>query len=49
MKVWKYFIEVASETLETGAVNDITYLPVVARGLGYNYSMTQTHSSHDAS
>ena len=49
MKVWKCFIEVASETLETGAVNDITYLPVVARGLGYNYSITQTHSSHDAS
>ena len=49
MKVWKCFIEVASETVETGAVDDITYLPVVARGLGYNYSITQTHSSHDAS
>ena len=49
VKVWKCFIEVASESVETGAVDDITYLPVVARGLGYNYSITQTHSSHDAS
>ena len=49
VKVWECFIEVASETMEIGAVDDITYLPVVARGLGYNYSVTQTHSSHDAS
>ena len=49
MKVWKCFIEVASETMETGVVDDTTHLSLVARSLGYNYSITQTHSSHDAS
>ena len=35
--------------METGVLDDTTHLPVVARSLGYNYSITQTHSSHDAS
>lgn len=35
--------------METGTVDDTTHIPVVARSLGYNYSITQTHSSHDVS
>lgn len=31
--------------METGVVDDTTHLPVVARSLGYNYSITQTDSS----